>query len=262
MLRAQPAGGQPRADDPHALIEATSVNALVAAWLQFMIRDWFSHGKSPHGQPVGDRSSPTDDDWPRQPDAHPAHAGRPDAARRCATASRRRSSTRARTGGTRSQIYGTAGASTRSSSAPGSGRQAARRAGRLAADPARQDRRQPDARSPGFWIGLAMLQTRVHARAQRGLRPAARGTIPTWSDEELFQRARLIIAALHRQDPHRRVDAGGHQPPDDGDRACAPTGSAWPASGSSDAFGRISAQRGDQRHPRLRRRSTTACRTR
>src|SRR5829696_3764285 len=26
-------------------IPATSVNALVAAWLQFMIRDWFSHGK-------------------------------------------------------------------------------------------------------------------------------------------------------------------------------------------------------------------------
>ena len=33
------------------LIEATSVNALVAAWLQFMIRDWFSHGKSPTDNP-------------------------------------------------------------------------------------------------------------------------------------------------------------------------------------------------------------------
>src|SRR5262249_54040089 len=29
------------------LILVTSVNALVAAWLQFMIRDWFSHGKGP-----------------------------------------------------------------------------------------------------------------------------------------------------------------------------------------------------------------------
>ena len=29
------------------LIVATSCNALAASWLQFQIRDWFSHGKSP-----------------------------------------------------------------------------------------------------------------------------------------------------------------------------------------------------------------------
>ncbi len=26
-------------------VPATTVNAIAAAWLQFMIRDWFSHGK-------------------------------------------------------------------------------------------------------------------------------------------------------------------------------------------------------------------------
>src|SRR5215469_17348292 len=48
------------------LIPATSVNALVAAWLQFMIRDWFSHGKGPKEDPW--EIPLTDDDpWPVRP---------------------------------------------------------------------------------------------------------------------------------------------------------------------------------------------------
>src|SRR5690348_5074872 len=48
------------------LIPATSVNALVAAWLQFMIRDWFSHGKGPRDTPW--EIPLTDDDpWPARP---------------------------------------------------------------------------------------------------------------------------------------------------------------------------------------------------
>ena len=51
----------------HALIPATSVNSLVAPWLQFMIRDWFSHGRSstvdPWEIPLADG-----DPWPDQPD--------------------------------------------------------------------------------------------------------------------------------------------------------------------------------------------------
>ena len=44
------------------LIAATSCNALAASWLQFQIRDWFSHGKSPdrepHRDPAGARTTP------------------------------------------------------------------------------------------------------------------------------------------------------------------------------------------------------------
>ena len=48
------------------LIPATSVNALVAPWLQWMIRDWFSHGKSPTEDPW--RVELADDDpWPERP---------------------------------------------------------------------------------------------------------------------------------------------------------------------------------------------------
>ena len=50
----------------HELVPATSVNALVAAWLQWMIRDWFSHGRSPTDNPW--QLPLTDDDpWPQPP---------------------------------------------------------------------------------------------------------------------------------------------------------------------------------------------------
>src|SRR5918993_954341 len=44
------------------LVPAESVNALVAPWLQFMIRDWFSHGRSPREDPWEIELVP-DDPW-------------------------------------------------------------------------------------------------------------------------------------------------------------------------------------------------------
>ena len=43
---------------------ATTLNVLAATWLQFMIRDWFSHG---HGSAENMWNLPLapDDDWPR-----------------------------------------------------------------------------------------------------------------------------------------------------------------------------------------------------
>ena len=35
----------------HELNAAEGLNSLAAAWLQFMIHDWFSHGKSPKENP-------------------------------------------------------------------------------------------------------------------------------------------------------------------------------------------------------------------
>ena len=45
---------------------ATTVNNLAAAWLQFMIRDWFSHGKSPTENPW-EVELAHDDPWPERP---------------------------------------------------------------------------------------------------------------------------------------------------------------------------------------------------
>ena len=45
---------------------ATTLNLLAAAWLQFQIRDWFSHGKSPKDNPWQLPLGPNDP-WPENP---------------------------------------------------------------------------------------------------------------------------------------------------------------------------------------------------
>ena len=50
----------------HELAPAEGANSLVAAWLQFMIHDWFSHGKSPKDNPWVIELA-DDDPWPDRP---------------------------------------------------------------------------------------------------------------------------------------------------------------------------------------------------
>ena len=54
--------------------------------------------------------------------------------------------------------------------------------------------RPPRPASPGWWLGLGLLSTifiREHNAISDGSRP-----LPHWTDEDLYQRARLINAAL------------------------------------------------------------------
>jgi hypothetical protein len=44
---------------------APTLNVLAAAWLQFQIRDWFSHGSDPNR--MIDVPRPSNDDWPDDP---------------------------------------------------------------------------------------------------------------------------------------------------------------------------------------------------
>ena len=81
---------------------------------------------------------------------------------------------------------------------------------------------------PGFWLGIGLMQVDLHPRAQRDLRPAARRVPVVDGRRDLRARAADQRGA-DREDPHRRVDAGRDQPPDDGDRRCASTGGASPA---------------------------------
>ncbi|WP_345524778.1 peroxidase family protein [Streptomyces echinatus] len=48
---------------------------------------------------------------------------------------------------------------------------------------------------PGFWLGLAMMQD-LFTREHNAICDHLHGAYPSWSDEELFQRARLINSAL------------------------------------------------------------------
>ena len=158
-------------------IPATSVNALVAAWLQFMIRDWFSHGAGPDGQPLGDPARRRTTTGPSDPMLILRTHGRPDPAAAAPTrpADVINDETHWWDG---SQIYGTSREEQALVRAGDDGKLRVDADGhrcRCPDDPARDP--TPGARASGS--GSAMLQHAVRARAQRDLRHARKADYPT-----------------------------------------------------------------------------------
>lgn len=167
---------------------APSINVLAATWIQFMVKDWFSHGQGDltraYNLPLGDG-----DPWPAPPLLVPAT--KPDPTR-----------------GTDdypptfanlcsawwdgSAIYGDSAA-----------QQAAIRTGaggKLKVSPEGLPHMPDDPEIdptlvPGFWIGLAMMGS-VFCLEHNAVCDRLAQENPTWGDEELFQRARLVVAAL------------------------------------------------------------------
>ena len=187
---------------------ATTLNVLAAAWLQFEVHDWFSHGPNDLDEPWH-ISLDEGDAWPREADGDPADAARqvPPIRRRAADLGHRRhplvgrlADLRPRQGVHRPDAHrarAARSASTRTgcSRRPGRGPRLRRRAGT-------------------HWIGLAVLHTlftlehnAICDRLKRGIpdvdgRPALR---PGAADQR----------RADREDPHRRLDARDHRPPDD-----------------------------------------------
>ncbi len=174
-----------------SLIEATSVNALVAAWLQFMIRDWFSHGKSPTDKPWEVQLAP-DDDWPDDPMVIMRTMDDPT---RPASATDE-PPTFINTSShwwDASQIYGTTPEYQAFVRTGKSGKLRVEPDGSLPMPPGKTDGNPSE--EPGFWIGLAMLQN-VFTLEHNAVCDMFAGHYPTWTDDEIFQRARLVVAAL------------------------------------------------------------------
>ena len=170
-------------------IPATSVNALVAAWLQFMIRDWFSHGKSPKDDPW-EIPLPVDDPWPERPMR--IMRTRPDpTAPPGSTLPPTYANTETHWWDA-SQIYGSTPEHQKFVRTGQDGK--LRIAGNgLPAMP--DDPDQDPRRVPGFWLGLLMMQT-LFTLEHNAICDRLRAEYPNWSDEEIYQRARLINAAL------------------------------------------------------------------
>jgi len=172
-----------------ALIPATSVNALVAAWLQFMIKDWFSHGKGPRENPW--QIPLTDDDpWPARP--MPVMRTMPDPT---APPDGNHPPTHVNTETPwwdASQIYGTTPEHQRfiRTGQDGKLRVDADGLPPLPDDPATDPRLVP-----GFWLGLLMLQA-LFTLEHNSICDRLRAEYPHWPDEEIYQRARLINVAL------------------------------------------------------------------
>jgi hypothetical protein len=170
-------------------VPATSVNNMVGAWLQFMIRDWFSHGR-------GEKSEPWIIDIPEQdpwPGARPLKVPRvaPDPTRR-ATSSKLAPTYINHNSHwwDASQLYGTNRAEQNTFRSRTDGKLKVPDNGKLPGatgiDPANL---------AGFWLGLAMMQT-LFILEHNAICDRLGAVYPGLSDEQLFQRARLINAAL------------------------------------------------------------------
>ena len=161
---------------------ATTLNLLAAAWLQFMVRDWFSHGKG-EKENMWSLRVEDDDPWPHGPMEVP-RTPRKDEVLPLAYIN---TETHWWDG---SQIYGSS-----------AGAQAAVRSGedgKLRLGPGGSlpdDVLQRLANEPGWWVGLALMTT-LFAREHNAICDRLRQKHPYWSDEDLFQKARLVNAAL------------------------------------------------------------------
>jgi hypothetical protein len=168
---------------------ATTLNLLAASWIQFMIRDWFSHGK-------GDMKNPwelelgRDDTWaettmriPRTPKGTPSPND-------TSPPTYINTETHWWDG---SQIYGS-NKETQDKVRRGQehGKVRTDRGGLVPVDP--NPERDPE-REPGFWVGFAMMH-KLFRLEHNAICDRLRAEYPSWSDDELFDRARLINAAL------------------------------------------------------------------
>jgi hypothetical protein len=169
---------------------ATSVNSLAAAWLQWMIRDWFSHGKGDPEHPWRVELAP-DDPWPQRPMEIPRTI--PDATR--PPGSEDAPPTFINTEShwwDASQIYGTTPEAEARVRTGEDGKLLTGIGGNvpLSADPERDP-----VREPGFWVGLLLLHV-LFTLEHNAICDRLKAGHPQWDDEELFQRARLVNAAL------------------------------------------------------------------
>lgn len=169
---------------------ATTLNMLAAAWIQFMVRDWFSHGTSPKDNPwkIPLRE---DDSWPE----HPMTIMRvPDDPTRPSTSSKL-PPTYVNTEThwwDASQIYGSSKEMQALVRSEHDGKLLIGNDGLL------QLPTDPDLNPslvPGWWLGLEMMQT-LFTLEHNAICDRLRAEYPSWPGDDIFERARLINAAL------------------------------------------------------------------
>lgn len=170
---------------------ASTLNLLAAAWIQFMVKDWFSHGEGDPGN-VYELPLAEDDPWPRPPLTVLKTC--PDPTRPPGSEGPQTYLNHETPWWDASQIYGGGiDLVDRLPRRSGTGGKLLIGAdGRLPlpADP----KVSPD-HVPGWWLGLEMMFT-LFVLEHNAVCDTLKRVYPSWSDEELYQRARLIIAAL------------------------------------------------------------------
>lgn len=171
-------------------VPATTLNVLAAAWIQFEVHDWFSHGeneeKNPWELPLAEG-----DDWPERPMTIPRTRRDPTSDEDPGTPDTFVTADSHWWDG--SQIYGSDERFAAAVRAHEDGKL------RIDADGLPPRDLEQLANLSGvagnFWVGLALLHT-VFTLEHNAICDRLREEHPDWSDERLFQKARLINAAL------------------------------------------------------------------
>jgi hypothetical protein len=185
-----------------SFVAVPHLNVLVPAWLQFMVHDWLSHGGGDTKTPPHRLPLPSGDDWPSAdmtilrtlPDDRccPADQGQP--------ATYRNTETHWWDG---SQLYGSdLGRQHAVRTDPASGQLRADgkihldAQGHLPIDPSSEIANlELSGVNGNWWIGLSVLHT-LFAREHNAIVDRLRVDYPTADGEWLFQKARLVNAAL------------------------------------------------------------------
>jgi Animal haem peroxidase len=170
------------------MIPATSLNVIAGAWLQFETRDWFSHGTDPHRPFAVPR--PPGDTWPADPILLPRTARDPHAD----TEPPRTFVNTETHWWDASQVYGTSPQfmATIRRPALGPGKVAVGADGLIDVDPAVLG---SSGGLDGWWVGLELLHT-LFMREHNAVCDALHAAYPSWDDDQVFDKARLVVAAL------------------------------------------------------------------
>lgn len=171
---------------------ATTLNLLAASWLQFQIRDWFSHGQSvkddPWMIPLADN-----DTWP-QPEMKVLRT-MPDPTRTAAEEGKPATHVNTETHWwDGSQLYGSS-VGFRDNVRSGVNGQIKVGKDHLVHPDAQALMQMQSAPLAGWWVGLEMLFT-LFTLEHNAICDALKLANPSWSDDELFEHARLVNAAL------------------------------------------------------------------
>jgi hypothetical protein len=170
-------------------IPASTLNLLAAAWLQFNVHDWLSHGKNQKQDPWR-IELPPDDPWPHRP----------------MTILRTRRDPTSPPGANpptfinlashwwdASQIYGSDEKTQASVREGAEGKLKLGTDGLLPVDP--KTGVEVTGVNGNWWLGLDLMHT-LFTLEHNAICDRLRRNYPTWSDQELFDRARLVNAAL------------------------------------------------------------------
>jgi hypothetical protein len=170
------------------MIPATSLNVIAGAWLQFQTRDWFSHASDPQRPFTVPR--PAGDTWPEDPILLPRTGRDPNA-----DIDPPRTFVNTETHWwDASQVYGSTVEFQRAIRKPdlGPGKVAIGADGLIDVDPALLG---SSGGLDGWWIGLELLHT-AFMREHNAVCDVVHAAYPSWSDDQVFDKARLVIAAL------------------------------------------------------------------